>query len=151
MDAASENVSDVFVAWDCHARAIFRPTRTSGVLCIGSLHALRGARDYSIGRTQHWLRSEIPATSQSSGRSDRRVTASTAKLLALSVSVFTVLPRMGLPPCDVRLSNIPTGPLALLGALISLAELGIAQSEERNQCCVLKSRFRCTTLRAVNR
>jgi len=35
--------------------------------------------------------------------------------------------------------------LALLGALISLAELGIAQSEGRQTVGVLKSRFRCTT------
>jgi hypothetical protein len=52
------------------------------------------------------------------------------------------------PRATSGLSNIP---LALLGAFISLAELGIAQSEERKQLCVLKSRFRCTTLQVLHR
>ena len=72
MDAASENIPDVFVAWDCPRAtsgwAIFRhahkdvkcegPTRMSGPFgFIGSLDIPRGARDCSIGRTQTALRS----------------------------------------------------------------------------------------------
>ena len=37
------------------------------------------------------------------------------------------------------------GPLALLGAFISLAELGIAQPEDCKIVCSPKSRHRCTT------
>ena len=58
--------------------------------------------------------------------------------------------RMGMPPCDVRLCNIPSGchkakrpffrvGLASVGALISLAEFGIVQLEGSQIVGFLKS------------
>jgi len=75
------------------------------------------------------------------------------KLLVLSISVFTVL------LCKYFTARITINKKALvfrlglgsLGALISLAELGIAQSERSQIVGFSNSRFRCTTLRAVNR
>ena len=112
-----------------------------------------------------------PYPSQSSGRS----AGETQNCLRFeSPASLYYSPSTSPPECQSKKAqSLDWAFLALLGALISLAELGIVPSEERNIGCVLKSRpprraqgvqtgqrqtvgvvyfgLHCTTLRGVNR
>ena len=91
-------------------------------LFIGSLHIPRRARDCSVGGQQNCLLSERPTSLCYSTRSK--------------------------PPGSKykKPQSFDWGSF-VLGALISLAELGIVPSEERQTVGVLKPRRHCATLR----
>ena len=63
--------------------------------------------------------------------------------------------RMGMPPCDVRLSNIPQDAIKQkahsFGSLDALRRAQGVQSAKSQIVGFLKPRFYCTTLRSVNR
>jgi len=123
MDAASEKVPDVFVAWDCPRAtslwAIFRhahkdvkcknATRLSGLFgFIGSLHIPRRARDCSASATQNYLRCR-----------EAGFTVLLSKYFIARIAVNKIAPvfRLGL--------------FYLLGAFMPFAELRAVQPGER--------------------